>query len=72
MHHRDQVGLGLEADAGTVGQGDLAVDDVVAVGEAAERLEQVWVALVAAEPEAGGAASALLLQVVRRFVSATG
>ena len=44
LHLAIQVGLALEADAGQVGQRDVAVLDLHAVGEAAEGLEQVGVA----------------------------
>ena len=53
-HHADQVGLAFETDAGQRRQGDVAVLHVHAVGKAAEGLEQVRVAFVAAQAQPGG------------------
>src|SRR3712207_5744026 len=52
-HDPDQVRLALEPDAWQFGHGDLAGLPPHAFGEAAVGLEQVRVALVAAEAEAG-------------------
>src|SRR4051794_4451695 len=64
-HNLDQIGLALEADAGQVGQRHVAVLDLDAIGEAAEGLEQVGVALVAAESEAGRNVERHLVPAVR-------
>ena len=53
-HDLDEVALALEADAWQVRHHDVAILDTNAVGEAAIGLEQVRIALVAAEAEAGG------------------
>ena len=45
LHHRPQVGLALEADAGCLRQGDPAVDDGAIVGEAAERREDLRIGI---------------------------
>src|SRR2546422_35271 len=50
-HYLVERRLGLEADAGEVGQADEASLDRAIVGEAAERREHVGVGFVAAEPE---------------------
>lgn len=52
-HHRDQVGFAFEPDARKLWHDDMAVFDFHAVGEPAIGLEQVWVALIAAEAEPG-------------------
>ncbi|MDT4849216.1 hypothetical protein FQZ97_833310 [compost metagenome] len=54
LHLAVQVGLAFEADAGQVRQRHMAVLDLHAIGESAERLEQVGVGLVAAQPEPRG------------------
>ena len=64
-HDADQVGFAFEADAGEVGHHDVAVVDADLVGEAAIGLEQVGVALVAAEAEAGGDVERHLMAAMR-------
>src|SRR5207237_523001 len=53
LHHRVELALALEANAGRVGRADMAVDHRAVVGKAVERVEHVRVRLVAAEPEPG-------------------
>src|SRR5262245_55448624 len=53
LHLRIEIRLPLEADTRQIGHGDVAVLDADAIGEAAIGLEQVGIALVAAEPETG-------------------
>ena len=60
-----EVGLALEADAGQVRHRDVAVLDPHAVGKAAVGLEQIRIALVAAEPEAGRDVERHLVAAVR-------
>src|SRR5687767_4270100 len=54
LHLRIKVGLALEADARQLGHGDVAVLDAHAIREAAVGLEEIGIALIAAETEAGG------------------
>src|SRR3982750_4917230 len=65
LHFLVEIRFPLEADARQVGHGDVAVLDADAVGEAAIGLEQIGVALVAAEAKAG-------CDVERHLVAAVG
>jgi hypothetical protein len=47
-----ELGLSLEPDARQLGHHDVARLDAHAVGKSAERLEEVWIALIAAEAQA--------------------
>src|SRR5215831_5290835 len=53
-HLAREIAFSFEADAGQLRQRDVAVARCDAVREAAVRLEQVRIALIAAEAEAGG------------------
>ena len=65
LHLAVKVGLALEPDAGKIRQGDEAVLDLHPIREAAERLEQVGVALVATQAQAGGDVQRHLVAAVR-------
>src|SRR4051812_23162698 len=54
LHLAIEIALALKADTGKVRHRDVAVLDTYAVGEAAIGLEQVRIAFIAAEAEAGG------------------
>src|ERR1022692_3278927 len=53
LHLRIEIGFALKTDTRQIRHGDVAVLDPDAVREAAIGLEQVWIALIAAEAEAG-------------------
>src|ERR1700686_1460468 len=53
LHLRIKIGFSLEADARQIRHGDGAVLDTNAVGETAIGLEQIGIALIAAEAETG-------------------
>src|SRR5258708_36696 len=69
LHDGPQVGLALEADAGRVGQGDLAVDHGAVVGEAAERREDLRVGFIAAALQADGDVERELMAAMRHAAS---
>src|SRR5205807_195864 len=54
LHDGVEAGFRLEADAGDVGQAHIALLDRMAVGEAAERLEDLRVGFVAAQAQPDG------------------
>src|SRR5690348_13359444 len=53
LHLRVEIRLPFKADAGQIRHGDLAILDADAIGKAAIGLEQIRIALIAAEAEAG-------------------
>src|SRR5689334_18374765 len=65
LHHRPEIGLALEADAGGVGQGDAAIDHWAVVGEAAERCEHLRIGFVAAALQADRDVERELVAAVR-------
>src|SRR3569832_3035313 len=65
LHFAVQIGLALEADAGQFRHGDETVLDFHAVGEAAERLDQVRIGFVAAQPQSCRDVQRLLMAAVR-------
>ncbi len=65
LHLRVEIVFALEADARQIRHGDVAVLDADAVGETAIGLEQVGIALVAAEAEAGRDVERHLMAAVR-------
>src|ERR1700739_1918393 len=64
-HDLDQVRLALESDAGQLRHGDAAVLDAYAIREAAIGLEEIGVALVAAQAESCGDVERHLMASVR-------
>src|SRR5208283_1339128 len=64
-HDLDQVGLPLEADARQLRHGDTAVLDAYAIREAAIGLEEIGVALVAAQTESCGDVERHLVAAMR-------
>src|SRR6476660_8085879 len=65
FHLGIEIGLSLEPDARQVRHGDVTVLDTNAVREAAIRLEQIGIALIAAEPKAGGNIQGHLMSAMR-------
>src|SRR4051812_42319271 len=63
--HRDQIRLLLEADPRSFRQRDVPVLDSHRVGEAAERLEEIGIGLVAAESESRSDVQGKLVAAVR-------
>src|SRR5204863_9607373 len=64
-HDGDQLRLPFEPDAGKLGHHDVPPLDVHAVGEATERLEEIGIALVAAEAEPRGDVERHLMPAMR-------
>src|SRR6478672_6069448 len=65
FHLSIEIRFSLEPDARQVRHGDVTVLDTNAVGETAIRLEQIGIALIAAEPEAGGNIQGHLMSAMR-------
>src|SRR6185437_7706827 len=65
LHDSPQILLRLEADAGDVGHTDIAVLDRHAVGEAAERREDIGVGFIAAKAKPDGDVEGELVAAMR-------